>query len=143
MGIYSIANRTSNVTIANPCIEIYSAATARARIMEIGIFMAAATASVFGIGRAAAIGITPTTPVTMLAEEVADPAGLVYTALAWATPPTVPANFFRRVSLAAAVGTGIIFTFPRGLSITPATGSIVVWNITATGVSDIHVVVEV
>jgi len=144
MAIYSLSNRTTNVTIANPCIEIYSAATVKARIMEIGIFMAAATASVFGIGRAAAIGVTPTTPVTMLAEEVNDPAGLVYTAIAWATPPTVPVNFFRRVSLAAAIGTGVIFTFPKGLTITHSTGSIVVWNITGnTGVSDIHFVVEV
>ncbi len=141
MGVYSIARRTTNVTIANPCIEIIAAATVRPRVMEIGIFMAAATASEFGIGRPAAIGITPTTPVTLLAEDNGDPTGTVTMALAWATPPTVPANFFRRASLAAAVGTGIIFTFPKGLYI-PASGSLVVWNISATGVSDIYVVIE-
>ena len=141
MGIYSLSNRTTNVTIANPCIEIIAGAACRPRIHEIGIFMAAAAASVFGIGRPAAIGVTPTTPVTMLAEDVADPAGEVTTALAWATPPTVPVSFFRRVSLAAAVGTGIIFTFPKGLYIA-AGASLVVWNITGTGVSDIHVVIE-
>jgi hypothetical protein len=43
--------------------------------------------------------------------------------------------------LAAAVGTGIIFTFPKGLYIA-ASASLVIWNITATGVSDIHVVIE-
>lgn len=142
MPIYSLSNRTTNVTIANPCLEIIAGAAARPRIMEIGIFMAAATESVFGIGRPAAIGLTPTTPVTMGAEDNGDPAGEVTTALAWATPPTVPTLFFRRISLAAAVGTGVIFTFPKGLYI-PAAGSIVVWNITATGVSDIHVVVDV
>lgn len=142
MPIYSISNRTTNVTIANPCLEIIAGAAARPRIMEIGIFMAAATESVFGIGRPAAIGITPTTPVTLLAEDNGDPAGEVTTALAWATPPTVPASFFRRISLAAAVGTGVIFTFPKGLYI-PAAGSIVIWNITATGVIDIHVVVDI
>ena len=142
MPIYSLSNRTTNVTIANPCIEIIAGAAARPRIMEIGIFMAAATASVFGIGRPAAIGITPTTPVTMLAEDNGDPAGEVTTALAWATPPTVPVSFFRMISLAAAVGTGVIFTFPKGLYI-PAAGAIVVWNISATGVSDIHVVVDI
>jgi len=141
MGIYSLSNRTTNVTIANPCIEIIAGAACRPRIHEIGIFMAAATASVFGIGRPAVLGVTPTTPVTLLAEDVADPAGEVTTALAWATPPTVPVSFFRRVSLAAAVGTGIIFTFPKGLYIA-AGASLVVWNITGTGVSDIHVVIE-
>ena len=142
MPIYSLSNRTTNVTIANPCLEIIAGAAARPRIMEIGIFMAAATESVFGIGRPAAIGITPTTPVTMLAEDNGDPAGEVTTALAWATPPTVPTAFFRRISLAAAVGTGVIFTFPKGLYI-PAAGAIVVWNITATGISDIHIVVDI
>ena len=141
MGVYSLSNRTTNVTIANPCIEIIAGAACRPRIHEIGIFMAAATASVFGIGRPAVAGITPTTPVTLLAEDVADPAGEVTTALAWATEPTVPVSFFRRVSLAAAVGTGIIFTFPEGLYIA-ASATLVVWNISATGVSDIHVVIE-
>jgi len=140
--IYSIARRTTNVTIANPCIEIIAGASVRPRVMEIGIFLAGATASTFGIGRPAAIGVTPTSPVTLLAEETADPTGAVTTALAWATPPTVPANFFRRVTLAAAIGTGIIFTFPKGISIA-ASYSLVVWNITTTDVADIYVVVEV
>jgi hypothetical protein len=141
MGVYSLSNRTTNVTIANPCIEIIAGAACRPRIHEIGIFMAAATASVFGIGRPAAIGVTPTSPVTLLAEDSSDPAGEVTTALAWGTGPTVPTGYFRRVSLAAAVGTGIIFTFPEGLYI-EAAASLVVWNITGTGVSDIHVVIE-
>jgi len=141
MGIYSLSNRTTNVTIANPCLEIIAGAACRPRIHEIGIFMAAATASVFGIGRPAVLGVTPASSVTLLAEDSSDPAGEVTTALSWGTEPTVPTAFFRRVSLAAAVGTGIIFTFPKGLYI-EASASIVVWNITGTGVSDIHVVIE-
>src|SRR3954468_188173 len=108
MAIYSLANRTSNVTSANACLEIRTAASDRAYIVEIGIFMAAATASTFGLGRPAAIGVTPTTPVTVLAEDSGSPAGSVQTALAWGTGPTVPANFFRRVSLPATIGTGVI-----------------------------------
>jgi hypothetical protein len=142
MGIYSLSNRTTNVTVANPCLEIIAGAAVRPKVLEIGIFMAAATASTFGIGRPAATGITPTTPVTMIAEDEADPAGEVTTALAWGTEPTVPTAFFRRIALAGAVGTGIIFTFPKGLYI-PAGESIVVWNISdPTGVSDIYVVIE-
>lgn len=139
MSIYSIANRTSNVTIANPTLELFTPSTNRARLLEIGIFMAAATASVFGIGRPQAIGITPTSPQNGLQEEFADPTGAAKTALAWATPPTVPLNFFRRANLPATIGAGVILTFPRGIII-PVSGSIVVWNITATGIADIHCV---
>lgn len=141
MAVYSLGVRTSNVTIANACLEIRTAATDRARIMEMGIFMAAATASTFGIGRPQAIGITPTSPVTVLSEEFADPAGTVTTALAWGTGPTVPTAFLRRVTLPATIGAGVVLTFPRGLII-PISSSIVVWNITGTGVSDIYVVID-
>ena len=141
MAIYSLANRTTNITIANACLEIRTASTDRPRVMEIGIFLAAATASVFGLGRPQAIGITPTAPVTILQEDPGEPAGTVQTALAWATGPTVPLQFFRRIGLPATIGTGVIWTFPRGLII-PISSSIVVWNITATGVADIYVVVD-
>ena len=141
MAIYSIANRTSNVTIANANVELRTTSTDRARVMEIGIWMAAATASVVGIGRPGAIGVTPTSPQTVLAEDPGEPVGTVTTALAWGTGPTVPANFFRRANLPATIGAGVILTFPRGL-IVPVSGSIVNWNISATGVMDVHHVMD-
>jgi len=141
VAIYSLANRTSNITIANANLELRTAATDRGALMELGWFMAAATASVIGLGRPQAIGVTPTTPITVLAEDVADPAGTLQTALAWGTGPTVPLNFFRRLNLPATIGAGVILTFPRGLIIA-VSSSIVTWNISATGVSDVHIVVD-
>jgi hypothetical protein len=141
LAVYSLANRTSNVTLAAANLEIRTAATDRPRVMEIGVWMAAATASVVGIGRPQAIGGTPTTPVTVLAEDPGDPAGTVTTALAWGTPPTVPLQFFRRLNLPATIGAGVILTFPRGLVIA-ASNSIVHWNITATGIQDAHCVID-
>ena len=141
MAIYSLANRTSATGSAAACLEVRTTSTDRARIMEVGITINAATASVFGLGRPAAIGVTPTTPVTVLAEEPAEAAGTCTTALAWGTGPTVPTNFFRRVSLPATVGAGIVWTFPRGLIIS-ISSSIVVWNITTVSVADIWVVVD-
>jgi hypothetical protein len=141
MAIYSLANRTTSTTSAAACLEIRTTATDRPRLMELGITISAATASVFGLGRPAAIGTTPTTPVTVLAEDTGDPAGTITTALAWATAPTVPANFFRRVSLPATVGAGIIWTFPRGLVIA-VSSSVVVWNITTNSLADIWIVVD-
>lgn len=108
--------------------EIRSAATIKPKLMELGISQVAATASLFGFGRPAAIGVTPTTPVTVLDEQDGNgPVGLTTTAVAWATPPTVPTAFLRRLATVAAIGAGIIWTFPRGLGI-PISNSVVVWN---------------
>lgn len=141
MALYSIARRTTDVTTAHACIEIIAAATPRPKIMEIGIFLAAATASVFGLGRPDAAGDTPTGPIAVLAEDEGDPAGTTTTALAWATSPTAPTQYIRRIALPATIGTGVIWTFPRGLVI-PVSGTIVIMNIGATGVADVYVVVE-
>ena len=141
MGIYSVANRTSSGTISAPNLEVRTTATIRASMVEMGITINAATASVFGMGRPAAIGTTPTSPVTLLAEDGSAPAGNTTTALAWTGAPTTPTNFFRRVSTPATIGAGIIWTFPRGLII-PVSNSVVLWNITATSVADVWVVVD-
>ena len=109
--------------------------------MELGVFMAAATASVYGLGRPGAIGVTPTSPVAVLPEDSANPGGTVQSALAWGTGPTAPTNFFRRIGLPATIGTGVIWTFPKGLVI-PVSSSIVLWNLAANGVVDAYVVVD-
>ena len=141
MAIYSLSNRTSNVTIANANLEIRAGATNRPRLMEMGIWLNAATQSPIGLGRPQAIGVTPTSPVTVLAEDPAESTGLTQTALAWSTGPTVPLQFFRRVNIAAAIGAGVVLTFPRGIVIAAA-GSLVNWNIAATSVNDVHIVVD-
>ncbi|MCJ7830933.1 MAG: hypothetical protein MUP86_00195, partial [Dehalococcoidia bacterium] len=96
-------------------MEIRAAAANRPRLLEMGIWLNAATQSPIGIGRPQAIGVTPTSPVTVLAEDPGDSTGLTQTALAWATAPTVPLNFFRRLNIAAAIGAGVLLTFPRGI----------------------------
>jgi hypothetical protein len=141
MAVYSISNRTTNVTSGQPCLEIRTTATERAKILELTITMAAATASLFGIGRPQAIGVTPTTPVTVIPEDAAEPTGSAQTALAWGTPPTVPLAFFRRINLPATIGAGRVISFPRGLVI-PVSSSLVVWNLGTNGVADIDVVLD-
>lgn len=143
MAIYSIAQRTTVTTIAAAAWEVRSTSANKPKMMEMGISLGAATASIYGIGRPQAIGITPTSPLTALDESDGNgPAGLTTCAVAWGTGPTVPANFFRRVSLPATIGAGVILTFPRGLGL-PVSGSIVLWNITAnSAVTDVWAVVD-
>lgn len=142
MSIYSLANRTSSGTSAAATLEIIGAAAVGFRLLEVGITINAATASTFGLGTPQAKGVTPTSPITVLAEDAGNTtAGNTTTALAWGTPPTVPLNFFRRVSLPATIGAGIIWTFPRGLYVLKNT-TIVVWNLATNSVADIWAVVD-
>jgi hypothetical protein len=141
MAIYSRADRTSNVTSAAACFEIRTTSTDRPKIMEIGISLVTAAATVIGIGRPQAIGITPTTPLIVQAEDTGDPAGTIVTAMAWGTAPTVPLQFFRRWAFPGTIGAGVIFTFPRGLVI-PISSSLVFWNILGGATLDVHVVID-
>jgi len=140
----SLGVRTSSGTAAAAAWEIRAADTpGRLRITELGIFLAAATSSVFGIGRPAAIGVTPTTPVNFLQE---DPANILaddvaLSALAWGTGPTEPTNFLRRITLPGTVGAGVIWTFPEGLVI-PVSDSIVLWNIGTNAVVDAYAILD-
>ena len=142
---YALGVRTSSGTAATAAWEIRTAATpGRARLLEIGFFLVAATASVYGLGRPAAIGDTPTTPVDLLPEDPNNviAAAVLQSAVAWGTGPTVPAAFIRRISLPASVGAGVIWTFPTGLVI-PVSGSLVLWNIGTDSVLDAYAVVEI
>lgn len=142
MAIYSLSQRTSNITIANAAWSIISAATNKPKIMELGVSQNTGTATSWGLGRPAAAGVTPTTPVTFLDESDGGGAAAVTTAcLAWTTQPTAPTNFLRRFSTSATVGAGIIWTFPRGLGM-PVSSNIVLWNITASVASDVWAVID-
>jgi hypothetical protein len=110
-------------------IELIGATSGmRTRLMEVGIFDEAATAQVVGFGRPGAIGVTPTTPITLLGTDTVDTA-TARTAIAWGTPPTLPTNPLRRFALAAAIGGGMVWSWrPNGLII-PLSGSLIFWNI--------------
>lgn len=149
MAIYSASQVTTATAAAAAAWEVRSASTNKPKVMEVGLSqnVAGATA-VFGLGRPAAIGITPTTPVTFVDESdggtaVTDnaPTGLTTCAVAWGTGPTVPVTFLRRVALPAAIGAGVIWTFPRGLGLAFSAG-LVVWIIATAVATNVWAVVD-
>lgn len=135
MAIFSLAQRTSGVATNTAAQEIIPGASNAFRLLEYGFTLNAATASGYGLGTPAANGVTPTSPVTGLAEDAGDTtAGATTSALAWGTGPTAPSNYFRRISCAATIGVGTIWTFPRGIKKLkgPASpGTLVLFNFTA------------
>jgi len=143
--IYSLGIRTVDGTIAAPAWEIRTGATpGRAKVLELGFFLVAATASQIGLGRPAAIGTTPTAPDDFIPEDPNDiiASGVLQSATAWGGAPTIPADFLRRISLPATIGTGVIWTFPKGITI-PVSDGLVLWNISTCSLLDAYAVIEI
>lgn len=136
MGRSALGQRTLNGTIDEAAWELIAGAQG-CRLVELGVTLAAATASVLALGRPSAIGITPTSPVALQGEEPAVTAALAKGALAWGTKPTVPAAFLRRASLPAAIGASFTWTWASGILI-PAAGTLVLWNLASNSVLDVY-----
>lgn len=144
---YSLSG-TCNATATSSAVrlEIRTTAAVRAKIIELHLFIGAATASILAITRATAQGVTPTSPVSLLPEVPEDlPAtSVTQVATAWGTAPTITAaNQLRRVNMAAAIGGGILWTFGEAGLIIPASSSIVVFNVAAaSAVVDYTLIIE-
>lgn len=141
----STARTTTGAGAGSAALEII-AGTRGFFLRWLDLSLVAATASIYQVGRPAAKGITPTAPVLFPMEGVSAAPGYdattiqAATALAWATPPTVPASFYRGASLAAAVGSTAAWEFD-GVWV-PAGGSIVLWNVLANSVAVVNIVID-
>lgn len=141
MALASVAIRTTNLTITQASAEIRTTAAVKARLLEISVVQATATAQSLGFGRPAAIGVTPGTISTFQRDDSADPACVTTQNASWATSPTAPTVYHRRWNSAATIGVGIVMTFPRGIII-PVSASFVVFNITTAVACDLSMAID-
>lgn len=131
MGQYSAGVLTPAAATVAPYATIAAAAALRTRIYEIGAFCNAATASSIGLYRATNTFVVTTSTLTQVEDEpTVNPAGTTIIGTAWSTAPTIGSNVpHRRAVLPAAIGAGVIWQFPQGLTVGPAgTLGLVVWN---------------
>lgn len=143
MAIFAIALRTSGTSANASAAEIIAGANNAFRLLELGLTINAATASVFGYGSPATKGTTPGTSSTVQAEDSGNTtAGATQVALTWGTGPVIPTNFLRRVSLPATIGSGIVWTFPRGRTVLKTVTDVIANAGVAGSVADIWVVVD-
>jgi hypothetical protein len=142
---YQLGVRTSNVTSGQALLEIIAASAVNGgrgvRLLNFNITLATGVTGVFGTGRPAAAGITPTTPVTFNSDENDTPS-LTKVALAWATSPTAPTSFFHRITVPATVGAVRDILPISGLPVgggiwIPAGGTFTLHNITGGPTLDI------
>lgn len=135
--IISAGFDTAAASAGTPLCEIIVDSTAEARIMQVAWYTKNSGNNMHvGIGKPAAAGVTPTLVQSFNKENPADDvsATRVQSAIAWGTPPTAPNPFLRRLHNGNAVAQGAELMFPRGIVI-PASGTFVLWHITATGVT--------
>lgn len=139
MARYELGIRTTVTTTGAAAAELRSASGNIVKLLECGLTLAVATASSYGLGRPGAVGVTPTSPITVLATNPSETAGTATTAVAWGTGPTVPTQFLRRITLPAVIGAGIIWTWPEYRfiigpgSAAAAVASAVIWNLATNG----------
>ena len=131
MAIFSLSVKITGAS-AGPLLEIYtgSSPAMACKVMEIGISQNAATATEYGLGFPAAVGTgRGGTFLFQNEQSQTDYASKTNIATSWSGAPTAPTIALRRFSSSATVGAGIIWTFPRGITI-PAGGtqSIVLWG---------------
>lgn len=136
MARYSIAFSKASVTAAGAVVDLATAATDRARVLELGWTVAAMSGTnpvlAVGLSRSTAVG-TRTTPTTLLAEDTGDAAGTTTMASAWSVAPTLASVPLRRLSVNA-IGAGIVWTWANGL-VVPVSASLVLHAISAAGTS--------
>jgi hypothetical protein len=136
---FTRGDRSSNVTTGQPALELIAGAKG-CRVFSIAIALASAAATVLGIGRPAAAGITPTSPQAFVNEDNGEVTAST-TALAWGTPPTAPAKFLERWSSTGALGANFTFSWPKGLWL-PNGQTLTVHNILGGALLDITTEIE-
>lgn len=135
MARYSIAFTKAAITAAGAIVDLGTAATDRAKVVEIGWSVSAMSGTTpalsVGLSRSTVVG-TRTTPTALLAEDSADPAATTNSATAWSVAPTLAATPLRRLAVNA-VGAGIVWTWPVGAFVVPVSSSIVLHAISVAG----------
>lgn len=133
MSIYSLAQTSTSTTSANAAADVANSTGIRPKLMEYGLFLGAATASTFSLRRTSALG-TRTSPTALVAEDPGDPAltgiTLVDQAVAFSGEPTEVTAKLRSIGLPATIGVGVIWTFPRGITIAVSLSLVIIHDAT-------------
>ena len=138
--IYEAAGLTTVTTSGAATLGVVASATDDILIYELGVFLNAATASIFGLYRATVAGTASTTLTPSPAVNGAAAAtGRVATA--WSVQPTLAPVPHRTIGLPGAIGNGIVWTWQKGLHV-PAAGAVILKNEAVTSAARFYVSYE-
>ena len=114
-------------------VELRNTSARRLLVEEVSVFLGAATATGAGLIRATAQGVGGASSTLGQSEDPNAPIGAASVfASAFTTAPTVGTAYMKRAIVGAAIGAGIIWTWPQSdRLIVPPSGSIVLVNLAA------------
>lgn len=127
MAIYHTGFTTAAPATNVAFLDIRTAATPRVRVLEIGIFNTAATTCIVSLERQTTLGTTSTTVVPQPGD-TGDATSTVLLGTAWSAAPASTAVPLRRITLSAAIGAGVIWTFGKNDLVIPASSSLILMN---------------
>jgi len=117
MGRFSGSLRTGAGSTTLPIASLYAAATSHAKLVEVGVFNTTATAVALKLSRLDTAGTKPAAIADNEDEQGGGPA-LSTVHNSHTVGPTIDEEI-RRVTLGAAIGSGIIWTFGRNGLVVP------------------------
>lgn len=138
MAVYSAGFSVAGVNTANTTlVNLKTAATDRAEVLEIGVFLSVlpTTAPDIVVARMLAVGTGAITATANLANDPGDAAAATAVETAWATTRptfTTTGPFARRGGIPLTLGQGLIWPFPVPLKLNVSTG-LVIANVAASG----------
>lgn len=132
MARYTVSAVTAAGSTTLPIISLYGATTVRARLREVHLFNTSTTAVFLKLVRLTTAG-TQGTALTEMPLVPENPAALAAAFNTHSVAPTVTSGDLWRGSLGAAVGSGVILTFPDDGLVIPAAANNGIGVIVATG----------
>ena len=137
----SVGIRTPLVTAGVPILEIVAPNYISPVILEVGISQFYNLAGQYGFGIPTVAGSGRQQPFIFQTEDPSGPSTLTTAYAEWSVRPTAPTVYIRRATLVAAIGTGVIWAFPRGLLVQNST-SMVLWAIAQCPPCDIWFMID-
>jgi hypothetical protein len=132
MARYTVSAVTTAGSTTLPIISLYGATTVRPRIAEIHLFNTTVTAVMLKVVRVSTAG-TVGAALTEMPLVTEDPAALAAAFNTHSVAPTITSGDLWRGSLGAAIGSGVILTFPGHGLVIPATANAGVAVVVSTG----------
>lgn len=143
--LYRLAQRSIVTTADAAAWELIAPSDQKIKLLELSVKQVTAVAGIYGIGKPQAKGVTPTSPVVFVADRQNSDAAVTAGAVAWGTPPTVPAKFLYRSACPNTIGAGFDLNFDddneEGIDIL-AGESLVVWILATAPVLDITALIK-
>jgi|SRR5881392_1921913 hypothetical protein len=136
MARYNASALTSAGSTTLPIISIYGGTTVRPRLRELALFNTTATQVQLKLVRLSTAG-TRGSAITILPQVSEDTAAIATVYQTHTVAPTITSGDLYRVVLGAAIGSGVVLTFPEGGIVIPATANAGLGVVVSTGTGQV------